>query len=103
MEKKEKKKPEGKEMKFSVGTRGRTFEGRVIKKFPKRVVIELERRVFIPKYERFLKKKTKIHARIDEGISTEVGEIVRVRECRPLSKIVHFLVVDKIGGKNESD
>ena len=39
--------------KLQVGTRGRTFKGTVIKKFPKRVVIEFERMVYIRKYERY--------------------------------------------------
>ena len=54
------KEREKKEMEKVVGTRGRTFEGTVTKKFDKRVVIEFERTVRVPKYERFMKKKTKI-------------------------------------------
>ena len=33
--------------------RGRAFRGKVIRKFPKRIVIEFERTVFIRKYERY--------------------------------------------------
>ena len=36
--------------------RGRTFRGKVIKKFPRRVAIEFERTLFIKKYERYPKK-----------------------------------------------
>jgi len=84
----------GKKMKIS--TRGRIFEGYVIKKFSDRVVLEFERTVYIPKYERFLKKKTRIHAKLPQNIHVEEGDLVKARECRPLSKIIHFIVVKKI-------
>ena len=81
--------------------RGKVFEGKVIKKFPKRVVIEFERMVYVRKYERYSKSKTKIHARLpdcmEKGIS--VGDFIKIQECRPLSKIIHFVVIGKVGGK----
>ena len=83
--------------------RGRTFEGKVTSKFPKRIAIEFERMVYVRKYERYSKSKTKIHARLpvcmEKGIS--VGDFVKVQECRPLSKIIHFVVVKKIKNKEE--
>jgi ribosomal protein S17 len=81
-----------------VGTRGRLFEGTVTKKFPKRIVIEFERMIYVRKYERYAKLKTKIHARLPDAIEKEinVGDLVRVHECRPLSKIIHFVVVQKL-------
>ena len=78
--------------KMPIGTRGRRFEGFVIKKFPKRAVIEFERTVYVQKYERFYKKKTKLHARLPENLVLEVGDYVELMECRPLSKIIHFIV-----------
>ena len=89
----------------SVGTRGRIFEGVVTGKFPKRVSIEFERTVFIKKYERFAKKYTRIHARLPEPMESEieVGDRVQAQECRPLSKLIHFVVIKKVssGGTNE--
>jgi len=81
-----------------VGTRGRLFEGIVTKKFPKRIVIEFERMIYVRKYERYAKLKTKIHARLPDSIekNINVGDLVRVHECRPLSKIIHFVVVQKL-------
>jgi small subunit ribosomal protein S17 len=81
-----------------VGTRGRVFEGIITKKFPKRIVIEFERMIYVRKYERYAKLKTKIHARLPEVIEKDikVGDLVRVHECRPLSKIIHFVVVEKL-------
>ena len=83
---------------IKVGTRGRTFEGIITKKFPKRIVMEFERMIYVRKYERYARLKTKIHARLPEAMEKEIniGDLVRVHECRPLSKIIHFVVVQKL-------
>jgi len=83
--------------------RGRTFEGVVIKKFPKRVAIEFERMNYIRKYERYSKSKTKIHARLPTCMDKDInmGDLIQIQECRPLSKIIHFVVIKKIKDKNE--
>lgn len=95
MEKKPKKK--------IVGTRGRIFEGKVIRKFHSRVTIMFERMVYIKKYERYAKSRTKLHARLPEQMEKEInlGDLIQIRECRPLSKIVHFIVVKKIKDAKE--
>ncbi|MFH1802598.1 MAG: 30S ribosomal protein S17 [archaeon] len=111
-EKKQKKQPvesgnEGKEngknfrdlvKTLGVSIRGRIFQGKVIRKFPKRVTIEFERTIKIPKYERFMKKRTRVHARLPDQFAEEVnlGDLIKVQECRPLSKIIHFMVVEKV-------
>lgn len=79
-------------------TRGKVFEGRVIRKFPKRVMIEFERMIYVRKYERYAKSRTKIHARLPDCLAKEinVGDLIRVQECRPLSKIIHFVVLGKV-------
>ncbi|MBU0894342.1 MAG: 30S ribosomal protein S17 [Nanoarchaeota archaeon] len=84
-------------------TRGKFFKGKIIKKFPKRIVIEFERMVYVKKYERYSKSKTKMHARLPDCMKDKinVGDYVRIQECRPLSKITHFVVVEKIKNKEE--
>jgi len=79
-------------------TRGRIFKGYVIRKFPRRIVIEFERIIKIRKYERYGKKKTRIHARLPEckQDKIEVGDYVLVQECRPLSKLIHFVFLRKV-------
>ncbi|MDO8563724.1 MAG: 30S ribosomal protein S17 [Nanoarchaeota archaeon] len=98
MEKKQNKKTQEKTNKVvvPVPTRGRVFAGTVTKKFPGRVVIEFERTIFVEKYERFYKKKTRIHARLPSGMIIEIGDYIKVRECRPLSKIIHAVVIEKV-------
>ena len=81
--------------------RGRVFEGIVTKKFHKRITIEFERMIYIRKYERYANSKTKIHARLPVCMEKEIniGDLIRIQECRPLSKIIHFVVVKKIKRK----
>ncbi len=78
--------------------RGRIFKGYVIRKFPRRIVIEFERIVYIRKYERSEKRKTRIHARLPtcSGDKINVGDYVVVGECRPLSKLIHFVFLKKV-------
>jgi small subunit ribosomal protein S17 len=79
-------------------TRGKTFKGIVISKHEKRIAIEIERMVYIKKYERYAKSKAKIHARLPSCMekNTNIGDLVKIQECRPLSKIVHFVVIKKL-------
>lgn len=81
--------------KLVVGTRGRVFQGEVIRKIHNRIAIEFERTVYIPKFESYMKKKTRIHARLPDSLKdVQIGDLVRVQECRPLSKIIHFMAVE---------
>jgi small subunit ribosomal protein S17 len=83
--------------------RGRVFEGTVVRKFPKRIAIEFERTIYVRKYERYAKSKTRIHARLPDCLANEIniGDYIQVKECRPLSKIISFVVVKKIRSREE--
>ena|SRR3989344_3339175 len=85
-------------IKRNVKARGRTFQGTVTKKFDKRIVIEFERMVYIKKYERYKRSRTKIHARLPIEMENliKVGDYIKIQECRPLSKLIHFIVIQKI-------
>jgi len=85
--------------------RGRSFKGHVIRKFPKRIVIEFERTVFIGKYERYSKRKTKLHARLPDCLFNKIniGDYVEIMECRPISKIIHFMAIKKISGEENKE
>jgi small subunit ribosomal protein S17 len=85
-----------------VGTRGRTFTGAVTKKFPTRAVIEFEKTIYIPKFERYAKRKTKLHAKIPENLDVNLNDLVQIQETRPLSKIIHFQIT-KIITKSEDE
>jgi len=82
----------------SLSVRGRTFEGFVKKIAEKRAVIEFERLLYYPKYERYSKRKSKLHAHIPQCLmpKVKIGSYVKIGECRPLSKIIHFVVTEVI-------
>ena len=55
-------------------------------KMQKTIVVEIEMRKAHPKYKRVLKSNKKFYAH-DEQNSARVGDVVRIREVRPLSKL----------------
>jgi len=82
----------------NLSVRGRKFEGIVKKIVGQRAVLELKRMIYYPKYERFARLKSKLHAHIPKclGGKIKIGDHVEVGECRPLSKIIHFVVIGEI-------
>ena len=85
--------------------RGRIFEGNVIRKLPGRIVIQFERMIHIRKYERYEKRRTKLHARLPDCMKNDinVGDYIQIAETRPISKIIHCVVVKKIRSSNSGD
>lgn len=78
--------------------RGRTFTGIVFRsRAQKTAIVVWQRRHYIPKYERYEKRRTKLHVHNPPCINAEEGDIVRIMECRPLSKTKHFVIVEKLG------
>lgn len=64
----------------------RTMQGRVISdKMDKSIVVAIERMVKHPIYGKYIKRTTKLHAH-DENNECGQGDLVAIRECRPLSK-----------------
>jgi small subunit ribosomal protein S17 len=55
-------------------------------KMQKTIVVEVEMRKAHPKYKRVMKTNKKFYAH-DEQNSARVGDVVRIRETRPLSKL----------------
>lgn len=64
----------------------RTVQGTVVSDAAeKTIVVKVERRVRHPVYKKFITRSKKYMAH-DEGNSAKAGDVVRIRECRPLSK-----------------
>ena len=79
-----------------ISTRGAVLEGVVVSdKMQKTVTVRTEYIVKVPKYERMKRRHTKIKARNPPEINAKAGDFVKVAECRPLSKTVHFVVIEK--------
>jgi len=74
----------------------RTVKGRVVSnKMDKSVTVAVERKVKHPIYGKFIKRTTKLHAH-DETNQCNEGDVVTIRECRPLSKSKNWMLVDVI-------
>lgn len=72
----------------------RTLQGRVISdKMDKSIVVAIERFVKHPIYGKFIRRTTKIHAH-DESNSCGQGDVVTIRQCRPISKTKSWTLVD---------
>jgi small subunit ribosomal protein S17 len=70
----------------AVEKRARTVTGRVVSnKMDKSIVILIERRVKHPVYGKYVTKSSKIHAH-DEKNQCAIGDVVTVKEVRPISK-----------------
>lgn len=82
----------------SLSVRGRQFTGTIVStRMRKTAVIEFNRLHFLKKYERYEKRRTKLKIHNPECINAKDGDIVRVMECRPLSKTKNFVVIEKLG------
>ena len=72
----------------------RTLQGKVISaKMDKSIVVAIERKVKHPLYGKFMKRTTKLHAH-DENNQCAEGDIVSIKECRPLSKTKSWTLVE---------
>ncbi len=75
---------------------GRKFSGVVTSARMRRTAnIIIERTEYITKYERSVRKGSKLKAHNPECISAKEGDAVDVVECRPLSRTKHFVIVRK--------
>ena len=55
-------------------------------------MVRVERRVMHPIYKKFIRLSKKYHAH-DEANAYKIGDVVRIQECRPLSKTKSWEVV----------
>lgn len=88
----------------SITTRGRTFVGVIVSaKMAKTATLEFDRLHFIPKYQRYEKRRTRLKVHNPETIAAKEGDKVRVMECRKLSKTKSFIIIEKLGGDHAAN
>ena len=81
----------------------RVLTGTVVSdKAEKTVVVRVERRVKHPLYGKIIKLSKKYHAH-DVANEFHVGEVVRIEECAPISKLKTWTVVDRIGAAKAAE
>ena len=78
-----------------LSVRGGTLEGTVASTdMEKTVIVEREYDVFVPKYDRYMKRRSKVPAHLSPCVEVDEGDTVRIAETRPLSKTKAHVVVE---------
>jgi small subunit ribosomal protein S17 len=78
--------------------RGNEFVGRVVSaKAPKTATVLRELTVYVPKFERYKKVRSKIHAHNPERISAKEDDLVKIGETRKISKTKSFVITEIVG------
>jgi small subunit ribosomal protein S17 len=84
----------------SLKIRGRILEGIVVSaKMDKTVIVRRDYAYYVPKFKRYERRHSRIAAHNPPCINAAENDVVRIAECRPISKTVSFVVIEKIGGK----
>ncbi len=80
----------------TLSVRGQSINGTVVSaKMKGTVIVEKEYSRFDPKYERYERRTSRYPAHLPGCIRISEGDLVRIMECRPLSKTVNFVVIEK--------
>ena len=75
----------------------RTVIGRVVSdKMDRTITVLVERKVKHPLYGKFIKRSTKFHAH-DEKNECHTGDMVVIKQCRPISKSKSWTLVEVTG------
>ena len=83
----------------TLAIRGRVLDGVVLSsKMDKTVIVERKYLQFSPKFVRYERRHSHIPSHNPPCLDVKEGERVRIAECRPLSKTVSFVVVEKLEG-----
>jgi len=84
----------------SISVRGSVLTGKVISARPDKTVT-VERKIieFVPKFERYKKVRSRVHAHNPKCINAREGDIVKIGETKKISKTKNFVVLEKVSGK----
>jgi small subunit ribosomal protein S17 len=78
--------------------RGQVLEGTVVSTGMQRTaVVERVLLHYVPKFERYEKRRRRYLAHAPPCLNVPVGHRVRIAETRPLSKLVSFCIVEDLG------
>jgi len=83
----------------SLRVRGQVFDGTVVSaRMTRTAVVEREYLRYVHKYERFEKRTKRFKVHNPPCLGIQVGDGVRLIECRPLSKTVSFVAIARFPG-----
>jgi small subunit ribosomal protein S17 len=79
----------------SISLRGKLLEGKVVStRAQKTAIVEREYFHYVPKYERYERRRSRIPAHNPPCIDAKVGDRVKIAECRRLSKTKAFVIIE---------
>ena len=64
-------------------------------KMAKTIIVEVSRRVPHPLYKRIVSRRKKFYAHDEQG-TAKMGDMVRIEECRPLSKLKRWQLTEVV-------
>jgi small subunit ribosomal protein S17 len=80
--------------------RGRILEGVVVSaKMDKTVIVQRDYLQYVPKYKRYERRRSRIPSHNPPCLNVKEGDRVKIAECRPISKTVSFVVIEKLEEK----
>jgi small subunit ribosomal protein S17 len=83
-----------------LSVRGRVLQGTVATaKMDKTVVVERDYLFYVPKFKRYERRHSRISSHNPPCIDAKEGDKVVIAECRPVSKTVSFVVVERLEEK----
>ncbi len=80
----------------SLSIRGQILEGKVVKtKMIKSAVVVRERLHYLPKYERYERRRSTHSVHNPPCLGVKPGDMVKFAECRPISKTKSFVIIER--------
>lgn len=77
--------------------RGRQLSGEITRLNAQRTaVVEWQRLFYLPKYQRYEKRRSKLQVHLPDCINVTIGDKVNFIECRPISKTKTFVIIEKL-------
>lgn len=81
----------------TLSLRGHSLEGDVISSnMEKTVIVRRDYLNYVLKYKRYERRRSNVAAYNPPCLNVKAGERVRLAECRPISKTVSFVVIEKL-------
>ena len=81
----------------TLSLRGHALEGEVVSsKMDNTIIVRRDYLNYVPKYKRYERRRSNVPAHNPPCLNVKAGDRVRLAECRPISKTVSFVVIEKL-------
>jgi small subunit ribosomal protein S17 len=81
----------------TISLRGHALEGIVVSdKMERTIIVRRDYLNYVPKYKRYERRRSNVAAHSPPCLEIKTGDKVKLAECRPISKTVSFVVIEKL-------